>query len=101
MSSQTELYLWNGDLNPSWESNFEGKKRKRTKLFNSLIDEGVQDSDVLAAQAEMWITNTTQKKEIKTRRLINPELTSCLVSSKGSYGFKETWTVVKFKNFLF
>ena len=62
LSSQTELYLWNGDLNPSWESNFEGKKRKRTKLFNSLINEGIQDSDVLAAQAEMWLTNTTHKK---------------------------------------
>ena len=81
MSPQTELYWWNGDFNPSWESNFEGKKRKKNKLFNSLIDEGEQDSDVLAAEAEMWITNTTQKQEIKTRHLINPELTSCRISS--------------------
>jgi len=51
------------DFNPSWKSNFEGKKRKRTKFFNSLILEGVQDSDVLAAEAETWITNTAQKKE--------------------------------------
>lgn len=101
LSPQTELYWWNGDFNPSWESNFEGKKRKKTKLFNSLIDEGVQDSDVLTVEAEMWVTNTTEKKEIKTRHSINPELTSCRISSQGSYGFKETWTVMKFNNFLF